>query len=534
MSDKMDAFNRHRELLATHEKRRHLVPVADSDEVKAQETSGTPAGFERLMALAGPLASDTEEDSTEEGLRMLQDLQRTVRAGRIDQVVAASRRTVVDAVVRPFGLGSFIAAADRRGGAVLTLHNAKVARGEGWSRTDEFADQAKMAEFRGRMESDYERDAYDFDPARRQEVLDATSTDSYTGGPLGDRVDVDHVISARELHGSGDVKNGVPERPDVAFHMSQDAVSDFATSDENLAPTDAGINRSKGAKPLKTWMDEDRGDGTKNAEHYGVDRALATGRDEVARDELARQQRAAAVRHYATGIATAAMKEAGRMGLQQAVGLLMVEMVEAMFDEAAGFLRDRPAMDKTLLARLMKSLTTVANRVLARWKEAVVAFRDGAISGFLSSLVTVLLNMVVTTSKRVVRIIREGVFSVGRAVKLVVAPPENLTPAEAMHEASKLLAAGSMVSVGVAAEEFVEKAILSVPVLTPVAQPLTIIIVGVGAGLATVLLAYLLDEVDAFGVRRDKESHQIQGRLDHRFDAAVAQLKEELSEVELG
>ena len=71
---------------------------------------------------------------------------------------------------------------------------------------------------------------------------------------------------------------------------------------------------------------------------------------------------------------------------------------------------------------------------------------------------------------------------------------------------------------------------ISVPVLVPVAAPLTIIIVGTGTGLATVLLAYLLDEVDAFGVRRDGEAQQIDALLDDRLDTAAERLAAELND----
>ncbi len=530
MSEDLDAFRRRTALLARQRRRTHLVPVADPALVEALESSSTSEGTEALQKLVMEDDFVDEQAADREARVFLEELQRTVHAGRINDVVLASRRAVLDAVVRPFGLGRLVARADRRGGAVLTLHNAETARAEGWATASEFADPNKMAAFRERMEAPFDRGTYEVDPGRKAAIRAATGEDAYTGRPLGDRVNIDHVVSARELHGTGDPDNGVRERPDLAFHMREQQVVAFATSDANLAATDEGLNKSKKAQPLAEWMDKERPDGSTNAERYGVDRDKAIARDAEARSELHRQKQAAAAKYYASGIVKTGAQEAARMGFQQALGLMLVELIEALFDEAAVYLRDRPGLDGTLIPRLRASLETIARRVVSKWREAVAAFRDGAISGFLSNLVTVLLNMIVTTSKRVVRVLREGVFSLGRAVKLIVAPPDHLTPAQAMHEASKLVAAGSMVAAGVIAEEFVEKAIASVPLLVPVAEPLTIIIVGTGTGLATVMLAYLIDEVDVFGVRRDEEASRSHTLLDERLDLAASRLERELSD----
>lgn len=509
--DDRERFERRRRLASEARKRAHLVVVADEEEVRRIAASSTEGGRQAAERLR--MACSGESDDMKDPAQLLDELREAIAGERIDALVSASRHAIIDALVRPFGLGRLVAAMDRRGGAVLTLHNAKVARDEGWS--SEFAEPEKLDAFRERLETPYDRSAYNADPARRAEIRARHKDDAYTGKPLGDDVDIDHVVAARELH----------DRDDLAFHLTEQRVVDLALSDENLVPTDGSLNSSKGAKPLSEWMDDERLDGTTNEEFYEVDRERATAVDRNARAKVDAVVRSAALRNYATAALKSGATQAASLGLQQAVGLLLVELVEALFDEITGLIRARPVLDSALLDRLGRSLRAVAQRVVARWMDAVAAFRDGAVGGFLSTLVTMVLNLFLTTSRRVVRMLREGVYSLVRAVNLTVAPPTGMTREQAVHEACKVLAGGLAVAGGVAVEEAVEKALASVPLLAPFASTLSIVVVGTGVGLATVLLAYFIDEADIVGVRRSQEARRLDVALDQELEAALAALE---------
>ena len=129
----------------------------------------------------------------------------------------------------------------------------------------------------------------------------------------------------------------------------------------------------------------------------------------------------------------------------------------------------------------------------SRYGRVFRVFGDGFISGFTSNAVTVLINTFVTTGKRVVRLIREGILSLLKALKMLVLPPEGLTFSEAAHESMKLLAAGGIVVGGVALEESVELLIKSVPVLIPYASVLTAVFVGALTALCMTFVCYLID-----------------------------------------
>ena len=143
---------------------------------------------------------------------------------------------------------------------------------------------------------------------------------------------------------------------------------------------------------------------------------------------------------------------------------------------------------------LKDRLKNIALKIQAKWKNVAIAFKDGFLSGFISNLVTTAINMFVTTGKRVVRIIREGIFSLFKAIKMLIFPPENMTYEEAMHEAKKVVASGLIISLGVIAEQYIDTLIKGSVILEPFSDILTTIFVGAITGLAVTMTVYYIDK----------------------------------------
>ena len=191
------------------------------------------------------------------------------------------------------------------------------------------------------------------------------------------------------------------------------------------------------------------------------------------------------------------MNEAAKMGMQQAIGLVMTEFFTAVFDEILDIYKNgftHGFDDERFFEVLKKRLMKIASRIKNKWKDTAIAFKDGFLSGFISNLVTTVINMFVTTAKRVVRIIREGLFSLFRAVKLLLFPPEDMTPEDAMHEAKKLIATGLIVSLGVIIEEWIDKLIKGTAILEPFSDTLTAIFVGTITGISITMVVYYIDK----------------------------------------
>jgi len=211
------------------------------------------------------------------------------------------------------------------------------------------------------------------------------------------------------------------------------------------------------------------------------------------------------------------------MGLQQSIGLLLTEFFSAAFDEIIDAYKNgfrESLKNQSFFDALRVRLNRISERVAARWKDALIAFKDGAISGFLSNLVTMLINMLVTTGKRIVRVIREGFMSIMKALKIVLFPPEGMTYAEAGDAALKLVATGITVSLGILAEEVVEKSVSTfftsnMPLLAPYAGTVSTVFVGAMTGIASALIVYALDKLDLFGIQNQRKHNFIMTELDN-------------------
>lgn len=431
---------------------------------------------------------------------------------RIAALSAACRRSVIDAIVRPFGLGHMVARLDRIGGSVLTLSNAEAAR-QGRIKTSELANAARAEAYAERQEmaESTRHRAHNGDgflDARRS----PSAEDAYTGLPLDPaRTDIDHVLPASLL--DKDMR--------INFHFDEQGKEALINAPENLAATDQSINRSKGSNTVPEWLGRSV-NGKPNVERFPVDEERMRKRHEDAERHLLGAVRSEDARYYLKETATAAAGEAVKLGLQQALGALLIEVTIGIFDELDDLVRKGRRENVGLAADLKDRASRVIDRVLASWKDVVAAFKQGALGGLVSAIVTAVINMFVTTAKRLVRIIREGALSLARAVGMLVNPPVGMDLSTAAHEASKIAAAALAVSAGVMVEQSVETAIVTtVPPLATIAPALTTVAVGLVTGLSTVLLVATLDRFDFFGAVASQRGKQRRALLDAKLDAMV-------------
>lgn len=481
----------------------YRVGVGDGDD--ASFASSVLAEFmeedaAERAALRVPVAVSAKEASA-----LLDALRARWDAERMDQLLGDCRQSVLRGIAGPFGLGHVVAAADKTGGNVTTEHNAKnneYARSEDEFRRDDYAGSAYKSA----------RAVY----KDRKIIPDSQMIiDEYSGELLDySQTDCDHIYSAKRYHQDG------------GFMQDKETRKTFGADRENFAMTANSANRSKQDKDLATWQNSDATDGSgrTNKERHGHDNrrvnpAIRRG-EETARKHAPKLGEK--VEYYGKRAAATGAAEAGKMGLQQSVGLLLTEFLTASFDEILDVYKRGMRANThsaTFFEALRGRLARIAERVAAKWKDAVGAFKDGAISGFLSNLVTMLINMLVTTGKRVVRVIREGFMAILKALKLALFPPKGMTRAQAGDAALKLLATGLTTSLGIMAEEVVEKTIAAffathLPMLAPVAAPVATVLVATMTGIASALLVYWLERLDVFGVRKQREHTAILAELD--------------------
>lgn len=434
------------------------------------------------------------------------------------------RNSVLNSVIGPFGVGTIVAGLDKKGGNVTTVHNAK---------QDIYAKSVDKY-----CRDDYAGSAYEkaHDQYKDGKILENSQMvqDEYTGNYLDhSQVECDHIKPTKKYHQEG------------GFMQDRETREKFGSDPGNFAMTSRRGNRSLQDKNKKEWQEKiaTDGSGRTNKEVHDhdnrrVNAAIERGNKTAEKYAPIMTEKAT---YYGKCAAITGVQEAGRMGCQQAIGLLLTEFFSATFDEISdsyntGF-RDS-LKNNTFFEALRTRLTRICERIAVRWKDAATVFFQGAISGFLSNLVTMLINMLITTAKRIVRVIREGFMSIIKALKMALFPPEEMTAAEASDAALKLLATGITVSLGILAEEMVEKSIsmflsANIPPLAPLASTMSTVFVGVMTGIVSAILVYGLDKLDVFGVANERSHVFVLQELDNLIAASDCNI-ETLYQDEIG
>lgn len=478
--------------------------------------------------LACPIEADPAEAQA-----LLLEMRTAFERQRVNDVLGKAQRDVLQSIAGPFGLGKMLSAYDKVGGNVDTIHNAR----QGIYATKE---ARQNYEQRG----DYDTHAVHshtnyVNHNRRNSTARKTVgiKDGYSGDTLGshDKTDLEHVLSGKQTHDDG------------GRVLAEISTEDLANQDENLIPTSASINRSKKAKSpeeFARFLEEtsaERRDRINQLNQQGsltdkeckelakleqlekVDPEKVRSQGEHAQkaQDSAINKKYYSSKKFRNEVVSSGANEGFKMGVQQAFGTLLIELFSATFEELRALFRlglEGPSLFADAKARLKR----VGQRVAAKWKDAIAGFSGGFISGFISNFVTVIINAFVTTGKRAVRMIREGIFSLLKAVKTLLFPQEGLSYREAAHEAIKLIATGGIVVAGVAAEEAIEKFILSVPLLAPIAGMLTVVLVGALSAIGISLVCYLLDRVDLFGAIEIQRSKFVLRQLDKETQLRIA------------
>jgi hypothetical protein len=356
--------------------------------------------------------------------------------------------------------------------------------------------------------------------------------DSYGDQVIGPKEkNLDHVKSAKENHeDAGRILAGIKGE-------------DLASLSSNLKATTETINKSKKQKSVDefiSWVDKIKiptlkddiarlegkaspsGDDLKDLAKCKSDleKFAAIDRDKMrAADKAARKEIESKInktyyksKKFITNTALTSLNEGGKMALQQAIGVLMEEFVRAAFAEVKDAWRNgfKGCVDDAFLDALKVRLMRIAKRVQSKWKGAASAAINGGISGFLSNLVTVIINIFTTTEAQVARMLREGFMSLYRALKILAFPPEGLSLAQAADAASKLFAAGLITGAGIGLEVVLEAHLTA---LGPLAPYVSSIGAGVITGLSTAFVVYMLDRLDLFGVNAQSRHEHVVAKL---------------------
>ena len=486
------------------------------------------------------------EVSDQEVNDLLQTLEKGYNDQVFDEVIRACKNDTLRSIIGPFGLGGLVAKFDKDGGNVDTIYNV---------RDGVFATEKEKIKYENR--TDYNPDEYhkqkDYKSKNKnhsQMQIKGILKDGYTGETFArnDNRELDHIKPAKEIHN------------DPGRILAEVEGYDLANKGSNLTSTAKHLNKIKSTlkvEELNNKIKNDELDRRKRIEELyqknnltpqervkleklelreKYDPKKAKSADKQARKDIDKTLNKAyyTSKKFAKNVAITGVKEGVKMGFQQALGIVLCEFFTAAFEELqeiyrAGF--STGFDDSHFFQVFKKRLSHIAQRTSNRWKDAFKGFGSGFLSGFMSNLVTVIINMFVSTTKRMVRIIREGLFSLLKAIKIVCFPPETMTLAQAAHEASKLIAAGLTISGGIIVEEFIDKLIKATPPLEVFADIITGVVVGSLTGIAATFIVYAIDRVDFFRVKEFEKRAYVISCLETNLELMFSESDEVIEQI---
>lgn len=445
-----------------------------------------------------------------------------------NELVSACKKDVISAIINPFGLGMLVAKLDKNGGNVTTVNNAKqnvYAKEEDKYNRKEYTHSKNN---KGQAFAGQSKNSIGSEFTKSQLSDNGTLIDAYTGKvEFAKNTSPDHIVSTSEFH-----KNG-------GFMLSSERKADFATDTNNLASTNRSINQSMSDADKQEWaIQKQNNRETTNSEYFDIDNDRLTKNHKRGKEtsKIHEPDISDKTKYYGKAIAYTGATEATKMGAQQALGLVLYEFFDAAFDEIEEIYQNgfsTSCTDDHFLHVVKERFSRIATRIASRWKDVGTAFAGGFISGLLSNLVTVVINMFVRTGKRMVRMIREGFYSLLRAIKMLYFPPQGMTHTQAAHEASKLIATGLVVIGGIVVEQHIDAMIKAAPMLEPFADVLTSILVGSLTGLATTLVVYTIDKIDFFNVNEHEKHTFIMNKLETNLSTMFAETDLLIADIKL-
>lgn len=406
-----------------------------------------------------------------------------------NQILSEYKSVILNSLIISFGLDQLIFN-DKDGGNVQTMHNAE--------------NKVYLNDtFRERGERQYNRDDYataNYMNSRRKKDFDSKDTiyDCYTGRelPKDGRTHLEHIVSAKENH----------DRIDMRILFTKDEMSSIINQDNNTTYIDGSMNQSKSDSALKDWESKtSKKDKSKtNGEYYGVDSKKAHEADENARRTINTQVAKRKLKHYSQCIAKDSLVQGGQMALRQGLGVVFTEVTMIVMDEVPKIisqLKGEFSVEK-LFGKISSLISVAFERVKAKFSHILEAIQKGFVSGVFNSIVTTVINMFLTTSKNIIRLIRQAMVSITEAVRIIFFDKEKRTTGEKLVAAAKVIMTGASTVLGVMVEQILSSSIQSSGIGTiPVIGSVLVDVIPVFAGtlltgLVSVTFLYFMDNSD--------------------------------------
>ncbi|MGX3010716.1 hypothetical protein ACWIUD_04010 [Helicobacter sp. 23-1044] len=447
---------------------------------------------------------DNELDSA---LKELESLKEQLPKEQMNSLFDQASKNAIDAVIGHFGLAAVVLNS-KEGGNVNTTHNVR--QGIYASETEK-----QRYENRGEYDSTHyhaDKNYIAINKAQGELKEQGQLTDYMTGETLAPnaKTDLDHKVSAKTIH------------DDPARVLAEVDGAELANTRDNLAMTDSSLNRSKKAmtadefiahkerslaeleKISKTRELTDK-EKARKAKFEAID-------DDKLREDYQKSQENidnkvdkayyTSAKPYKEAVITGA-KDAGKMAIHSAIGVILKEFIEGMSIELKKLFKEFGNESlEDIFKRFAERLKKIWANLREKWKDIIAGSFEAGIVAFFSNLVVFAINIVFTTIKKVVQIIRAGFNSLYQAVKKLF--DKNTPKDERMFEASKIFVAGLISAVTMLSAEAIRNFLKTIPGLNIILEipiPLTdenigtalsiCISAALGAVLSTIAIYYM-------------------------------------------
>lgn len=384
-------------------------------------------------------------------------------------------RVILDSLLQTFGLDFIIQ--DQYGGDVDTIHNLEQV-GKNPEMSIKNADTRAKYENRGDYDSHkYHSDKNYIETNRTysKERKESGIKDAYTGETLHESHDLDHIIAAKEIHDNAAV-----------YATSLDPVS-LVNSEDNLVPTIASINRSKGAKNVGEFL-SDWEKGRPLRQEKIKELRSKTNLTDKERKQLKKYEELEKLKpeevkrlynkskksminklnkdYYTSSkfigdTAKAAVSLGGKTALKQAIGFVLLEVWYAVKHRISKCNTDSI---KDFFKEIIGGIKTGFSNAKSKFKDMIARIKEGFLSGVISSLMTTLTNMFTTMLKESVKILRYAGSALVQAFKVLFFDKHS-TWQEKIYGVLVILATSASTIVGTMVGNYLSTNIGQIPVV---------------------------------------------------------------------
>lgn len=407
MSSRSERFKKRQKIRKENKIKPFVSGVVDQKQVDKLLSAGVDSQKMKSMTYATDLNYSLDADPAEVEA-LLSELKNSFNKEKLDQLFDHTKKDILSSIVVPFGLGKVVAGYDKAGGNVTTVHNANngiYAKDEDHYKREEYTNTKNS---HGKQFAGAGKNSVGANFTQSKMDKNRMVQDAYTGKiQKADTTSPDHIESLSQHHKIG------------GFMQTSEKKADFATDEDNLALTDRSINQSMRDFDKEEWMQKETNGDIQNKDKFDVDEKALKEQIEKGKkiSEKHLPSNKEKSRYYVESSAITGVNEGVKMGVQQAFGVLLVEFFSSSFVEIRKAF-DEGLEGESLYEDIKNRLKRIGSNLSSKWKGIIRGFSGGFISGFISNLITTIMNMFITTGKRLVRMIREGVFSLLKAYAL--------------------------------------------------------------------------------------------------------------------